>query len=440
MRALEAVHAVLAKLRKDARGNVLLIAGAGAVALIGGAGLGVDTVQWFLWKRQLQQAVDSGALAGGNAKAQGTSGWQTYANKELQRNANTSISVVRIVDPPQEGAYTSDTGAVEVVATTSRALPFSGIFLRTPPVMRARAVATTVVGGEYCVVSLAKTGVGVKVAGTADVKLGCGVAANSADQYAFNFDGGAHLSGSPLSAVGGIDYTSSNVDGGTNLYSYGVEQNDPIAGRYSMSDVPNGPCDQTNYTINPGVTKTLTPPTTGPTAGYMRLCNGLTVRGTLNLNPGVYVIDAGKFSASSSAKIVGDGVTIILTGSSPSTVATISMAGSANVELRAPNQADDPSFPAPEWYGMLLYQDPKAAISTITNSNIMAGNSASFYDGIVYMPNAQLTYTGTSGQASDCLMLVSYQVEFNGEMSVGNTCPSEIQDIDWGTRYVKIVE
>jgi len=112
-----------------------------------------------------------------------------------------------------------------------------------------------VVGGEYCVVSLAKTGVGVKVAGTADVNLGCGVATNSADQYAFDFDGGAHLSGNPLSAVGGIDYTSTNIDSGTTLYSYGVTQSDPVADKYSMSDIPSPmPCDQNNYTVKPSET------------------------------------------------------------------------------------------------------------------------------------------------------------------------------------------
>jgi len=434
------VRAFLKRLRKDKKGNVLVLVGTGTLAMVGGAGLGVDTVQWFLWKRQLQQAVDSSALAGGNAKAQGTATWSTYARHELDRNANTNLSVVRIVSAPQEGAYTGDSGAVEVVATTSRALPFSGIFITSPPVMRARAVATAVVDGEFCVVSLAETGTGIKVAGTADVLLGCGVSSNSASQYAINFEGGSYLSGTPLSAVGGIDYTSTNVDPGTSIQSYGVKQADPVGSLYSMSNVPNMPCDRNNFTVNPTFSAHLSPPTTGSHAGYMRLCNGLTVRGELELDPGVYVIDGGEFEAGALSRIRGQGVTFILTGNASATVATLNFAGTAEVRLRAPNQADDPSFLAPEWYGMLFYQDPIAAVSTITNVNRLTGDEHSSFEGITYMPSAKLTYAGNSGMQADCLMLISHKVEFIGEASINNNCPSEIDDIDWGARIVRVVE
>jgi Flp pilus assembly protein TadG len=39
-------------------GNAALIVALGMPALIGGAGLAVDTAQWYMWKRELQFAVD----------------------------------------------------------------------------------------------------------------------------------------------------------------------------------------------------------------------------------------------------------------------------------------------------------------------------------------------------------------------------------------------
>src|SRR3954465_9466718 len=52
------------KLFKNKRGNTLAIAGACLPLIVGAAGLASDTIQWTLWKRQLQRAADSGALSG----------------------------------------------------------------------------------------------------------------------------------------------------------------------------------------------------------------------------------------------------------------------------------------------------------------------------------------------------------------------------------------
>src|SRR5919112_2017737 len=48
----------------DRRGNVLAITAAALPLIMGSAGLASDTIQWALWKRQLQRAADSAALAG----------------------------------------------------------------------------------------------------------------------------------------------------------------------------------------------------------------------------------------------------------------------------------------------------------------------------------------------------------------------------------------
>ena len=52
------------KLWHNKRGNALVIAGACLPMIVGAAGLASDTIQWTLWKRQLQRAADSAAIAG----------------------------------------------------------------------------------------------------------------------------------------------------------------------------------------------------------------------------------------------------------------------------------------------------------------------------------------------------------------------------------------
>ena len=54
----------LKRLWRDRRGNTLAIAGAALPLVLGSAGLASDTIQWTLWKRQLQRAADSAALSG----------------------------------------------------------------------------------------------------------------------------------------------------------------------------------------------------------------------------------------------------------------------------------------------------------------------------------------------------------------------------------------
>src|SRR6476620_8502536 len=56
--------AFIRKILKDRRGNALAIACAAMPLIVVAAGLATDTIQWTLWKRQLQRAADSAALAG----------------------------------------------------------------------------------------------------------------------------------------------------------------------------------------------------------------------------------------------------------------------------------------------------------------------------------------------------------------------------------------
>ena len=412
----------LARLRHDAGGNVLALTGAGTFALVGGAGLATDAVQWYMWKRQLQQATDAGALAGAHALSQGADSVDTPVQRELDRNSNTQIVVRALNTPPASGAFEGEAGAVEVVATTQRRLPFSSLFLRTPPSIRTRSVAAMVRDGEHCVIALAPDGIGVNLAGTANVELGCGVAANSEGANAIDLDGNSWLKGSPLTAVGGITSGSSNIASGTQLSPYSVAQKDPLESRdLTVPSTPSG-CAANNLTVQPN-----RPPVTLAPGRY---CGGMTLKGEVTLSPGVYIIDEGSFYLTSQAKVTGEGVTIILTGSTPGKIATVKMDGGAAADLRAPTGAEDDT-----WHDILFFQD-QAAEGQLSS---FAGGSSAHLKGITYMPGGTLRYTGGSGQSSECLFLVASRVTFTGTTSIRNQCPDEVADT-FAATSVRVVE
>lgn len=414
------LSSLIRRVGRDTRGNALILAGTGMFALIGGAGLGTDTIQWFLWKRQLQQAVESGALAGTHGLWQNSSQVTTLAKREVSRNANTAVTVEAVNAPPAAGAYTADTSAVEVIATTSAYLPFSGMFLSAAPVVRARAVAAFVKEGEHCVISLASTGVGVNVAGSSNVQLGCGVAANSAGTQAIYMEGSSYLSGSPLSTVGGITAAESNYSSSTQLNPYGPAQVDPVLKRnLSVPTSPSG-CTANALEVAPSQTTTLSPG---------RYCGGMTLKGNVTLQPGVYIVDQGLFNVTSQATLSGEGVTIVLTGSDSSNIAAVQIDGGATLNLKAPTAVQSST-----WKNVLFFQDPRGS----TKMSYLAGGSTMKMSGIVYMPKGNLSFNGGSEHTSDCLLMVGHRVTFTGSSKVDNVCPSDMDD--FSGRRIRIVE
>src|SRR3990170_7407332 len=100
------------KLWNDERGNALIIAGAALPLVIGSAGLATDTIQWALWKRQLQRAADSAALAGVYAKVQNNSTQtaEQAVTADLSSNNNTGITLLGgfpLVTHPTNGSWTN---------------------------------------------------------------------------------------------------------------------------------------------------------------------------------------------------------------------------------------------------------------------------------------------------------------------------------------------
>ena len=123
----------LKKLWRDRRGNALIIAGAALPLIVGSAGLASDTIQWTLWKRQLQRVADSAAEAGAYAKVGGatldncsnvaTATYSSPIGYEVKKDSHLpQTPICTATNPPSTGGFTSDSNAVRVAVSMQRTI------------------------------------------------------------------------------------------------------------------------------------------------------------------------------------------------------------------------------------------------------------------------------------------------------------------------------
>jgi hypothetical protein len=400
------------RLIKDKRGNALILAGAALPLVIGSAGLASDTIQWALWKRQLQRAADSAALAGTYAKVQNNA-LQTPSQavtKDLTSNNHVGFALLSapVVSFPTSASWTN---GVKVDLAIQKKLSFSSLFLPNPPVIRATGTAATIATGIYCVVSLIDTGAtGITSTGNSTLNLGCGMITNSTSLSAAVAMGSSQVHATPVAAVGNVP--PSSHWNGAELLPYTVKQEDPYATKSPPTSF--GPCQGNTYRLrnNPGNTIDRS----ADAANSVQCVSEIDINGTLKLGPATYVLDGGNFSAGAQANISCNGCTIILSNSSSGSnaqIGTVDINGGATINMTAPQSGN--------YEGILFYQDRRAA--TANNIvNKINGNSASVMSGAFYFPKQALDINGTANLNFNCAKFVSYIVTFSGNGSVNNNC------------------
>jgi Flp pilus assembly protein TadG len=412
------------KLWRDKRGNALVIAGAALPLVLGSAGLASDTIQWALWKRQLQRAADSGAIAGVYAIVQdegSRTNVTTAVDRDLTYNSHIKHTTTKTVGQPTSGTYSSDPYAVQVTINVQKRLSFSGMFLNYIPRITATAIATIAPSGKYCVISLEDTAVtGITATGNASVNLGCGMITNSTSLTAAVATGSTSVTASPIAAVGGIS-ASNNWGTGTVLQPFTLAQPDPFAS-VPPPTFPTANCP--NLNVNANATKTtwtansdykVTP------EGY--LCFGnMTLNGNVTLpSNSVIVLDAGSLSIGAQANVSCSNCTFVLSSrtaaTNPQSIGNVNINGGATVNLTASNTGT--------YQGLIVYQDRRAVNGTNANQqSLINGNSASVFQGGFYFPNQTVTFNGTTGMQTNCLQLVARTVTYSGNMSISNNCPA----------------
>ena len=388
------------RLWNDKRGNALLIAGAAMPLVIGSAGLGADTIQWTLWKRQLQRAADSAAIAGVYARVQAQEVTEAI-DDDVGKHNQTQIALLNapaITFPADTADWNN---SVAVTLNIQKRLNFSAMFMASVPVITASATAAAVESGEYCVISLESTAAtGITAGGTAQVDLGCGMKTNSTSLNAAVAFGNSEVNADPVAAVGGLDNTDNWADNAT-LLPFSLPQADPFAA-VEPPAIPS-PCNtQARVVANQ---------TDSFTAGCYRSMDFL---GDVTLGPGTYIV-TGDVDIGAQAHVTCNGCTIVLTNSTPSDTGNLTITAGAEIDMSAPLAGDGP------YAGILFYQDRGATANELNKVN---GNSGSFFQGAMYFPNQEVIFNGTSGLTYACLKLVSRRVTFTGTSEITNNCPA----------------
>ena len=418
------------KLWNSDRGNALIMFGAALPLLVGAAGLASDTIQWTLWKRQLQRAADSGAIAGvyTRIKTDTQEAVAASVNTDLAVNQDTGIAlssgyplIERLADDGDKEKQ------VKVTLEVTQALPFSSMFISTAPKIRAVATAATVpAADEYCIIALDESvaATGIEVSGSAVVDIGdCSMIANAKHPSKAASNGASSANG----GKGGTVIAKSVAAGGGVQYSstWDVDDYDPNTPKITdpHANVPPpapGDCDKTISDMDKNQDYPIDRTGLDNPGEVVCITGDVTVQGSLKLASNVtYVLDGGDLTMNSNSSSMScTNCTIAMTDfdSSGADTGSIKLTG-GTLSLTAPTTGP--------YTGIALYQDRRATDDGSRGQNHINGGSNGAITGVVYIPNQSVLYNGGTGTTAACLQLVGKRVEFSGNsyMKVASKCP-----------------
>ena len=205
--------AFMKKLCGDKRGNTLAIAAASLPLVVGAAGLATDTIQWTLWKRQLQRAADSAAIAGvydRESSSGATTNTSTAVSHDLTINQHAWMSLKTGFPRPSP----ANSGVMVTQARLrggQQSLPFSSLFMSTAPTVTAASTAASIpAGGDACVMALetnAVTGI-INTGNTTISAPNCIMYSNSPSANSASAGGSSDVTVKAIAAVGGIQQSN----------------------------------------------------------------------------------------------------------------------------------------------------------------------------------------------------------------------------------------
>jgi hypothetical protein len=379
-------------------------------------GLGAETGYWYLSQRKLQHVADVSAhAAGARLRADDTPAQIEAAALHVATQSGYSPGELK-VNPHYTSAEYPGARLVEVVATETRPRMFSavvaGFFLSEPATevtLSARAVAKvdTSSASTACVVALSTTASrAVTVTGASTLTLeGCDLASNSnagdglyvtssaTSGCAFSV-GGAYTPGLQLTQCDGVKETAPLV-------------RDPYA-HIAEPAVSTIPCEKNSQVGKPNAATTLTPVHPHESGVYaMRFCGDLDAKGTVNFEPGLYIVEGTlRMTSSNPASLLtGEGVTFYLTDG-----AEIRLTGTS-LDLAAPESGP--------FAGLLFF----GSRSATTANHHIGGNNNSILTGAVYTPASAITVSSNAGAiGGGCTQVIGDTVTFTGNSTLQTSC------------------
>ena len=472
----------LRRLLHDRRGVSAVFVALASTALIGFVALGVEVGLWYAIKRQDQSAADAAAISGAYEVAAGQiySDICALAKRDAASNgftfqsytcpttspacSNPSAGQMCANNPPVSGSHNGNSAAVEVILNRQENSLFANLFLANVTIT-SRAVALVNLPGYTCDLSLAHTGTGISVQGSATLNLtGCGMAANSSSAAAISFGGGSNdvFDASWFQTVGNYSSNGSPVLNVSTMLTNSTPVTDPYscnppqlgcAGKITYT-MPSSPVFSTNPCYADSSTPTtLLPGLFGKSSGSHK-CSDDTgsssppmqfTTGTTTLCPGVYYLDGEDGHGSAFAVKGGtvklgtagattNGTTCPSNGTNGVTIIASSLNGTkgggfnfqnGTVNLSAPT-ARVPSgctlgstscIPS----GILFYQDPTYADTSkqgsgLTGDSTLTAGTGTSMQGVMYTPVTNVTFIGNAG--STCFLVISLTMTYTGDSTM----------------------
>jgi hypothetical protein len=420
-------------LLRSRRGSAAFATVIALVPLIGVVALGAEAGSWYVTKQHAQNAADAAAISGAwslvcsiyaqkgvpctdtNPNPVDYRGKEFAAQNAFCNAGDTSYPGSRCVTPLPTGTTQTvqidQPTASSVRAIVSQTQPaYLATVLGLPPTINigAIAIAQVQVWSDPCILSLHDS---ASFQGSVTISSpNCGIASNSKASNAFAFTGNGGLNiNAPSYSAGGCSQTSSagtqcnNVTQGASPVPNPLSGLDSAMSLLTTSNFSAGQC-----------------PNNQPTAYETTPCyNGnSTLSGPLN---GTYY-----FNGNVNLGNVTGTATLILFGNATLSKTT----GNPTIQLTAET---NPAVP------------PSSSLSSVSISSLMkdlliydpepwskkgvdvSGDSSSYLNGTVYVPNAPLTYGGNSSAGSPgCFQAIAYAVTFSGNTTLDvSKCKSD---------------
>ena len=370
--------------------------------LIGGMGLGAEVGYWYLVQRKLQHAADLAAYAAAVRLA------EEDEQETLERVAGyiaaesgftVAIGTIAVNNPPLSGPNVGDEEMVEVILTEGHPRFFSALFGSEPVEVQGRAVAAISIP-KICVLALSPTASNALHAqGSSSMEFqGCSIASNSTSNSSLRTEGNPTVRADCVYGSG--DYRRNGPGSITTTVCESIEtQHEPFPDPYVDVTFPSaaGPCVAGNVS---GGTVT-TSGTLANGVGFKRFCS-LTLSGSVSFEPGIYIVD-GNITNDGSGTVSGAGVTFAVSGN-------VTLSSSMAINLTAPQSGP--------YRGMIFFGDRDATVETHT----ITGSTSSTYQGAVYFPTGNLTFTGSSSVTNGCTQIIARTIFFTGSSEIRGSC------------------
>jgi len=445
------------KLFRSRRGSVAFATSIALVPLVGFMAIGGEAGSWYVTKQRAQSAADAAAYSGAlrlQCGAVQTSGGpacadaqnETYRARQFAaQNAfcdgtDTSASSYPGARCPTglpsgtSQQVTVAVGATQVQATVSQTQPtyMAKLLGLSNVTIAATAIARVLSLSPPCVLSLQDP---LTFQGNTTVNSpNCGLSSNNTSSSAIQFTGSSVNSNvKSLSAPGGCAQNGS-VTPCDKAITYAAATPNPLSGldapMAAVSIATNCPSGNNVLPTAYDTTKSQTCVNNGFT---FKSNGGPTNDGRYPLN-GVYFF-SGNLTIQGGT-ITGTATFILLPG------ASLKISGNPTIQLspvttvlstQVPTQLRSTSVL--NLMSKLLIYDPE---STGNNQSVtISGSTTSYFNGVVYAPNADVLYQGSS-QNYGCNMVIAKGVALSGSSNFDNsTCPATSAGAV--TRYVRLV-